>query len=356
MQEFHCATRIISGPDALRALENIRAQKALIVTDRFFLDNGTAKALADRLPDCECEVFADVLPDPEVGLVAEGCAKGQNADVILALGGGSVLDCAKAMSFFALKRPMLIAIPTTSGTGSEVTSFSILTHDGVKHPLVDDRLRPDWAILDESLLGSLPKSLIADTGMDLISHALEAIAAKNATPFTDALAFAALRTGLHLLPASYEGELAARGELHAAATMAGLSFDRAGLGMLHALSHALGGRFHVAHGRLNGVLLPAVMEFNAPASLHRYGEAARACGMECASDRMAFRSLSHQLKQLRRSLNLPGDLAQAGIPMNALAQSMDALVQAALNDPCMATNPITPTRDQLIALLEGIAQ
>lgn len=358
MQQFQCTTRLFCGPDALQALSQVNARRALIVTDRFFQQNGTAQRIAERLRACQCSCFAEVEPDPEVRLIARGCAKlnEAGADVLIALGGGSVLDCAKAMAFFGAHRPMLIAIPTTSGTGSEVTSFSILTHQGVKHPLVDARLRPDWAILDDSLLASLPPSLIADTGMDLISHALEALAAQQASPFTDALATGALRTALDALPGSFALDPARRGELHAAAAMAGMAFDRAGLGLCHALSHALGGKYHTPHGRLNAVLLPAVMEFNAPAAMHRYAYAARTCGMDYSNDQMAFRSLVTRLRHLRRNLRLPQTLAQAGIPASRLSACKDELAKAAAEDPCMAGNPIRPTHHQLTAILEAVSQ
>ncbi len=358
MQQFQCTTQLFFGADALSALAQVKSKQALIVTDRFFWENGTAQRIAEKLTDCQCRFFTEVLPDPEVRLIAKASAEfmESEATVIVALGGGSVLDCAKAIAYFAKTRPMLIAIPTTSGTGSEVTSFSILTHDGVKHPLVDDSLRPDWAILDESLLSSLPPSLIADSGMDLISHAIEAVAATNASPFTDALAIGALNTALRLLPRSFGGDATQRGAIHAAATMAGMAFDRAGLGACHALSHALGGHFHVAHGRLNAVLLPAVMQQNLPAALVRYADAARACGIHYSNDQMAFRNLLQQLKQLRRTLNLPQTLAQAGIDAAQLMAHRTALAKAAMEDPCMKTNPIVPTVSQLEQLLEAVCQ
>ncbi len=358
MEQFDCNTRLFFGPGALEILGQVPGERALIVTDRFFFENGTAAQIGSLLPCPQISYFCDVLPDPEVSLAAQATAQleSEKAQVLVALGGGSVLDCAKAMAYFAKTRPMLIAIPTTSGTGSEVTSFSILTHEGVKHPLVDPSLRPDWAILDDCLLKTLPASLAAETGMDLISHALEAVAAKGANPFTKALSFLALDLAMGQLPQSVEGDVSVRGEIHYASTMAGLAFDRAGLGLCHALSHALGGRFHVAHGRLNGILLPLILQFNAPAALHSYAEAARACGHGYANDQMAFRSLLQQLKQLRRRLKLPQTLTQAGISSTALSQHRSSLAQATLKDPCMTGNPILPTLAQVEALLEEAAQ
>lgn len=358
MEQFYCTTRLFFGPDALQALNTVKAARAMVVTDRFFSEHGMAQRIGKMLPGCQVSYFDGVLPDPEVSLVAEATAQLEKsrATVLLALGGGSVLDCAKAMAYFTPKRPMLIAIPTTSGTGSEVTSFSILTHNGIKHPLVDESLRPDWAILDESLVSTLPPTLVADAGMDLLSHVMEAIAAKNASPFTDALSCHALDTALHLLPRSFAGDASVRGSIHAAAAMAGMAFDRAGLGLCHALSHALGGRFHVAHGRLNAVLLPAVMQFNAQAAIACYAKAARACGIGYANDQMAFRSLLQQIRQLRRTLKLPQTLAQAGISPSQLHPHTGELVTAAMEDPCLSGNPIQPTPQQLKDLLEAVSE
>ena len=358
MEQFYCKTRLFFGPDALQALNTVKAARAMVVTDRFFSKNGTSERIGKMLPGCQVSYFDGVLPDPEVSLVAQATARLEKSEatVLLALGGGSVLDCAKAMAYFAKKRPMLIAIPTTSGTGSEVTSFSILTHNGIKHPLVDESLRPDWAILDDSLVATLPPSLIADAGMDLISHAVEAIGAKNASPFTNALSYHALGAALPLLPRSFWGDVSVRARIHAAATMAGMAFDKAGLGLCHALSHALGGRFHVAHGRLNAVLLPAVMQFNAPAAINRYAESARACGIGYANDQMAFRSLLQQIRQLRRTLKLPQTLAQAGISPTQLHQHMGDLTNAAMEDPCLSGNPVQPAQQQIKELLEAVSE
>ena len=147
----------------------------------------------------------------------------------------------------------MVAVPTTSGSGSEVTDFAILTHNGVKHPLVDPRLRPDVAILDEELLMGLPKSLIADGGFDVIAHAVEAFVARDAGTITDCFAREAFCTAYAALPASYAGRKEVRLKVHRAATMAGIAFTQAGLGLCHAMSHALGGMFHLPHGRLNAI-------------------------------------------------------------------------------------------------------
>lgn len=346
MHIFSLPTRLVYGADALSVLKEWQGQTALLVTDPYFTKNGTAQRLLSGFSP-ESRVFSEVTADPSVALAAKGARLLEECRprVLLALGGGSAIDCAKGMLAVSETEAELVAIPTTSGTGSEVTSFAILTHEGVKKVLVEERLRPKMAILDETLLQSLPSSLIADAGMDTLCHALEAAAAKKATPFSDALAISALNTVLSLLPASFEGDKGVRGEVHCAACMAGIAFDHAGLGACHALSHALGGRFHLPHGRLNAVLLPQVLEFNLQKNLALYNRLAKACGLSSA------RGLVFAVRRLRRQLKLPQSLTGAGIPREQLLQELSSLCETALADPCTASNPRSPTRADYAAIL-----
>lgn len=301
------------------------------------------------------ETFFQVKPDPTAELAAQGTAVVQafKPDAVVALGGGSAMDCAKAMVYFSGQKVAFAAIPTTSGSGSEVTDFSILTHDGVKHPLVDDALLPDMAILDGDLLATLPKSLIADAGYDILAHALESYVAKNAGVISRALAAEAVEITCRLLPDSFAGDTAVRQDIHLAATMAGVAFSQAGLGLCHAMAHALGGRFHIPHGRLNAILLPAVVEANAAANAH-YAQLARAAGIGGAADTVAVRNLKNTLIRLRKELRLPSTLAQAGIPPRQVREATDSLVQAALADPCCATNPVTPDSAMVRKVLQQV--
>jgi alcohol dehydrogenase class IV len=264
------------------------------------------------------------------------------------------MDCAKAMAYFSGLSLRLIAVPTTSGSGSEVTDFSILTHEGVKHPLVDEKLRPDVAILDSDLLTSLPLKLIAETGFDLISHAVEAWAATGAGMFSDALALSALKTAITLLPRSFAGDSTVRGSIHCAATMAGIAFSSAGLGLCHALAHALGGEFHIPHGRLNAILLPAVVEHNAEKALGRYASLARQLGLSAGADSIALRALKNALIRLRRELGLPDTLAAAGVDPGQVRKKMELLVNATLSDPCCNTNPVKPEAANIRRILQGV--
>ncbi len=351
MQAFDAKTRILTCADGAKAVEELHLRRLLVVSDPYFVQNGTAQRLARAEA---VEIFGEVAPDPSVTLAAKGAALVQRfrPEAILALGGGSAMDCAKAMAYFSGLAPRLIAMPTTSGSGSEVTNFAILTHEGVKHPLVDDSLRPSLAILDGGLLGAMPPKLIADGGFDLISHALEAIAATGAGKISDALALDAFCTALDALPKSFAGDTSVRLEVHTAATMAGLAFSSAGLGLCHALAHALGGEFHVPHGRLNAILLPWVLEANAPAAGARYASLARRAGLSAGNDAVALRALKNALVRLRQRLQLPESLCKAGVSPQALREKEGALVAAALADPCCDTNPVKPTEAMVRRILQ----
>ena len=341
MTHFCCKTRIVSGRGAIEALKTLGAQRLFLVTDPFFAQNGVAERVARQAGAEQVEVFSQVAPDPDVALAAAATARVQTfkPDVLVALGGGSAMDLAKAMVYFSGRKVQLVAIPTTSGSGSEVTDFAILTHDGTKHPLVDPALVPDMAILDDGLLEKLPPNLVADTGFDVLAHCAEAFVAKGAGPVTDALAKEAFRQVLTNLEDSYRGKTEVRLEIHTAATMAGMAFSQAGLGLCHAMAHALGGRFHVAHGRLNAILLPAVISANAYAASSRYAALARAVGLGGSADTVAVRNLKNALVALRKRLGLPESLSEAGVAPRAVWEEKEALVATVLGDPCCKTNP-----------------
>ena len=342
MEEFSCKTRILSGAGTVAALGHLGAKKLFLVTDPYFMKNGTAKRLAEVSKCKEYEIFDKVSPDPTVELAAEGTAKLRSfhPDLLVALGGGSAMDLAKAMAYFAKIDCTFAAIPTTSGSGSEVTDFAILTHDRVKHPLVDQRLRPDIAILDSDLLQELPKGLIAETGFDVLCHAVESYVAKEAGTMTDLLAREAFSSAFAALPASYAGNRSVRLKVHLASTMAGLSFTQAGLGLCHAMAHALGGRFHIPHGRLNAILLPSVIGVNANVCGKKYAELARAAGLGGSAETIALRNLKNGLIRLRKELELPQTLVQAGVDPRSLWRSVDEIVEATLADPCCKSNPM----------------
>ena len=355
--EFSCKTKIVSGAGTVGYLKNLGSRKLFLVADPYFAENGTAQKILNLSGAAEYRLFSKISPDPSVELAAEGTAqvKEFQPDTVVALGGGSAIDCAKAMVYFSGVAVRFVAIPTTSGSGSEVTDFAILTHGQVKHPLVDEKLRPDVAILDSDLLQKLPKSLIADTGFDVLCHALEAFVANGASAFTDALARDAFTVAYAHLPASFAGQLAVRGKIHQAATMAGIAFTQAGLGLCHALAHVLGGAYHLPHGRLNAILLPAVIGCNAHVCGSKYAVLARAAGFSGAADTVAVRNLSNGLVSLRRQLGMPANLQEAGVDPRQLWHKTPELVRSVLADPCCQQNPM-PVEDYMVRrILEAVS-
>lgn len=354
LEGFFCGTNIHSGPGAVGCLGKLAAGRLLVVTDPFFHKNGTAQRLAQLAKPTACEYFHKITPDPTATLAAEGAAvvRSFGPDAVLALGGGSAMDCAKAMVYFSETEVPLIAIPTTSGSGAEVTDFAILTHDGIKHPLVDSKLRPTHAIIDPDLVESLPRKLIAEGGFDMLTHAVESFTARNATPFSDALALSAFRTGIEDLHSSWQADQAARAKVHHAATMAAVAFNNSGLGVCHALSHSLGGQFHLSHGLLNAILLPAVID---QTDCPKYALLAKLAGIEGASQTIAKRNLVTALTRLRKTLHLPGTLAEAGISPDQLQPQLERILTAALEDPCCATAPQAPTRQYLHRIMQRVA-
>lgn len=349
MEEFQLNTKIVSGPGAIGVLGQEKARRVFLVTDPFFVKNGMADRVVRAAGAESWEIFDGVQPDPSVELAARGTARLKvfGPDLLIALGGGSAMDCAKAMAYFSGTDAPLAAIPTTSGSGSEVTDFAVLTHGQTKYPLVDKRLQPVLAILDSDLLDELPPGLIADTGFDVLTHAVEGFTASNAGTIPDLLAQDAFRTAFACLPASYAGDRSVRLRLHMASTLAGIAFSRSGLGLCHAMAHVLGGRFHIPHGRLNAILLPAVISGNAPAAQAKYARLARAAGLGGSADTVALRNLKNGLIRLRKDLGLPQTLSQAGAPPAQVWAATGEIVEAVLADPCCKTNPV-PVEDYLV--------
>ncbi len=350
MTTFHCPTKIFTGEHALDALKDCKAARVLVVTDGYFSKIGKALEIGKMVPGAEVKIFDKVLPDPTAELAAEGAAlcRTFQPDLLIALGGGSPMDCAKAIRMASGLSMTFYAIPTTAGSGSEVTSFSVLTKDGVKHPLVDGSLRPDAAILDSGLLESLPASLVADTGMDLLAHCVEAMAATNRSGFTDAMAFHGTMTAMTELPSAYSGDRQARGKLLEAATMAGMAFDNAGLGLCHAAAHVLGGAYHLPHGRLCAMLLPHVMTVNTSA---QYFRLAKLCGLSAATERLTLRNLTAAIVRLRSSLGMPATLRQAGVDPADIME----LIPLVLADGCCKTNPVSVTETMVKQVLQAVS-
>lgn len=347
METLALGTRLIWGEDALDALEELKGQRVLVVSDRFWMENGTAEEIARRTGADKTALFGEVSGEPDLKLVARGVVALERSDaqVVVALGGGSAMDCAKALGWCAGRKVRLWCIPTTAGTGSEVTAFSVLTDSekGVKYPLVDQSLIPETAVLDKAFLAGVPREITAYTALDVLTHAVEAYVAKGADPFTDALAEYAAANAYRHMPAAVEGDLQARGELLMCSTLAGIAFNRAGLGVCHALAHSLGARLHAPHGKVNGLLLPRVIEANAaePVTAKRYARLAGLLGLSPNA-----RALAGAVKRLGRRLGLPETLKGT---VDAAAVAKDA--QA---DFCIAGNRKAFTDIELEHIILGV--
>lgn len=367
MDQFSLKTKIVMG-DALADLA-AGYHKVFIVTDHFMAESGMVKYVTERLDKggTEYQIFSDVHPDPDIGTIAKGVGSIQDfqPEAVVAFGGGAALDAAKATVYFArrqagLSEVVFIAIPTTSGTGSEVTSFSVITdpEKEIKYPLIDDSLLPDVAVLDPQLTASIPPKISADTGMDVLTHAVEAYVSTGHNDFTDALAEKSIRlVNSHLLSVFLHPEdMRAHQGMHNASCLAGLAFNAAGLGLNHGMAHALGAMFHIPHGRANAILLPYVMSFNASVdgspteTTARYAQIAGLVGMETINDRQAAVSLIRWTRRLADKLKMPATLRDAGVDEKAFEEALPKIAAAAIADRCNGTNPRPCTEEQAAEL------
>ena len=377
MYKISYKTELHVGKGALQQLSHYKNEHILVVADPFLKTSGTLDTILANFDDSnDIVVFTDIVPDPPIETVVAGIksAGDKPISIVLSIGGGSAIDASKAMYYFAKKQgafseAILIAIPTTSGTGSEVTDFSVITDadKGTKYPLVTSEILPDVAILDADLVMSLPSNITADTGMDVLTHAIEAYVSTEATDFSDALAEKAIKLVFEYLPKAYKNgqDVEAREKMHAASTLAGMAFNTAYLGINHSLAHAAGAKFHVPHGRLNSILMPHVIQYNAGIEFNnrnrqatdktvasRYQDIAKLLGCSASSPVSGVRQLVEAIKKLQRKLEMPTSLREYGVKADAFAQYKVEISEAALHDGCTPTNPRVPTAEELLKVLE----
>jgi len=397
-QWFRVPSETYFNAGALDGLRTLQAQTAVIVTDAPTEARGVIDEVRRHLPCQTLHVIGDVEPEPGEASV---CARAElldrlRPDLIVAVGGGSVLDAAKAMRLFhehpeltlrelalpfldarkrvahypqQAHRVRLAAVPTTAGTGSEVSPAAVLTAGARKLTLVDYTLVPDVAVVDPTLTVSMPPELTADTGIDALTHALETYVSIFASPYTDAFCLQAIHLILDALPRACAdgGDLRARTDMANAATLAGLAFSNAFLGVNHALAHAVGARFGIAHGRANGVFLPHVLRYNAaiPAKFmpapgysayvapEKYAQIAWVLGLGGRGEGAARERLFARVDELLRSVGIPRSLQAAGIPQDAWTDALPDLCRAAFADPSGRTNPRMPLLAELHQLLQA---
>ena len=378
MKRFKLKTDIIFGNDALGVLKTIASDSAVLFTDAFMVSSGTADAVKAYMTACkQITVFSDVKPDPPVELISKAVkfVMDVNADTVFALGGGSAIDAAKSTLMIIRehygKNIKLIAIPTTSGTGSEVTQFSVITDTaaGKKLPLVDESMLPEIAVLDAELVKSVPPAITADTGFDVLTHALEAYISTEANDFSDALAEKAVELVADNLVAVYKNgaDLDARAKMHTASCLAGIAFNEVSLGINHGIAHALGAQFHIPHGRANAMLLPHVLYFNAELDIKfcvkndcktadKLEMLARRLGYPANSPDIGVRNMIQRIKEFQRILKIPTTLGDAGVTKSQYEKVKDFIIESALNDACTATNPRKASPKDVEGILEKIAK
>ncbi|MFO8069439.1 MAG: bifunctional acetaldehyde-CoA/alcohol dehydrogenase [Alkalibacterium sp.] len=399
MQWFKLPPKVYFERNSVQYLAKMpNIKKAFIVTDPMMVELGYVDRvlyhLRNRPEYVHCEIFSEVEADPSKDTVLKG-AKAMAAfepDVIIALGGGSPMDAAKGMWLFyehpdtdfngikqkfmdirkrVYKFPTLgekaqfVAIPTTSGTGSEVTPFAVITdtETQTKYPLADYELTPDVAIIDPQFVMTVPKVVTADTGMDVLTHAIEAYVSNMANDFTDGLAIKAMQLVFEYLPTAYNNgsDELAREKMHNASTLAGMAFANAFLGINHSLAHKLGAQFHIAHGRANAVLLPHVIRYNAkmptkfvafPKYEHfiadeRYAQISKALGLPAKTTQEGVESLIKAIYDLAKELNIPMSLKENNINSKDFEEVVDAMADRAFEDQCTNANPKLPLVTEL---------
>ena len=383
---------------ALPELKEMKKKKAFIVTDRVLAELGYVDKITKVLDEngIDFRVFSEVAPDPTLAIARKGAEamRSYNPDVIIALGGGSPMDAAKimwvlyehpeanfhdlAMTFMDIskriypfpkmgQKAMMVSIPTSAGTGSEVTPFAVITDEqsGVKYPLADYELTPDMAIVDAELMMNMPKGLTAASGIDALVHAIEAYVSVLASEFTNGLALEAIRLVFKYLPQAYnEGttNVKAREKMAHASTIAGMAFANAFLGICHSMAHKLGAEHHIAHGVANGILIDHVIRFNAvdnprkqasfpqykyPNAKWRYAKIAEYLNLGGKNDDEKVENLIKAIQNLKKQINLPSTIAECGVTKEAFYSTLDSMTEDAFDDQCTGANPRYPLMSEL---------
>ena len=369
MKSFLVPPQISFGPNSLDYLGTLQGERAMLVTGgssmkKFgFLDRAEKHLTQAGL---SCKIIDGVEPNPSVKTVLRGKEEmlAFKPDWIIAIGGGSALDAAKIMWVFyehpelnfediidvfsipkLRNKARFIAIPSTSGTASEITAFSVITDSEkkIKYPLVSPEIIPDIAIVDPEIPATMPSHITANTGMDVMAHAIEAFVSINASDYTDPLALRAIEMVFEYLPlAVADGKnLKAREKMHNASTLAGMAFSNASLGIIHSLAHKIGGELHIDHGLANAILLPYVIQFNYQAAAEKFSVIEKTLGID---------SLANAIRELNQKINIPAnfkDIDWLEITADYFEEIVDRMAQNALQDPCTLTNPLQPTVEDM---------
>jgi len=371
MAVFQVKTKTIHGENSLSYLKQIKNKRIWIICDPFLATGEGMQRLKGQLDASNAiSIFSDVVPDPPIAQVAKGVtlAGDNKAEIMIAFGGGSAIDTAKGIYYFskllnAVRVEQFIAIPTTSGTGSEVTQATVISDPvaKAKYPLFNAEMIPDVAILDPVLCTTVPPTTTANTGMDVLAHAIEAYVSTRATNYTDALAEKSAYLALTHLVACYNNgaSLKDRDGMHDASTLAGMAFNCSNLGLNHSIAHQLGAQFNLPHGLANAMLLGPVMKFNATHSnkaKEKYAHLAKVCGVATQADSMetGIRLLDQKIIEMMHQMGVAKTLTEAGIRSEQVLHVMDEMVSNTLKDACFATNPVRATRQDIENIIKTI--
>lgn len=379
MQRFTIPRDVYFGENALEHLKSVKGTKAmLVIGSQRLIKDGTVPKIQELLKkaNVETSVFSGIENDPSVSTVMNG-VKAMNdfaPDLIIGIGGGSPIDAAKAMWIFyeypeftfeeatkpfnlpeLRQKAKFIAIPTTSGTGSEVTSFSVITNNetGIKYPIADYNITPDVAIVDTNLVQSMTPTLVANTGMDALTHSFEAYVSKARNPITDGLAMKSIEMTVDNLLNSFKGEEKARKDMHIAQCLAGMAFSNAILGIVHSMSHKTGKIFNVPHGLANAIYLPYVIKFNAKTAGAAYADIAKRLGLKGNTTDELVQSLIQLVKDFRIAMSMPTTLKEFGVSEEDFKSNLDKIAEGAVADACTGTNPREISIEEMKKLFES---
>ncbi|MEI0490900.1 1-propanol dehydrogenase PduQ [Brachyspira intermedia] len=376
MIEFILNTKIISGHNALLELDFSKSKRVSIFTDNNMLKIGACDSTIELMKknNIDYEIFSDIEPDPSFEIVIKCLSKilTFESDTIIAIGGGSVIDTAKSVIYFALeinkrmpsdlKKPFFIAVPTTSGTGSEVTSYAVITdkENHQKVPLLSNKMLPDIALLDSQFTLTVPPRITAETGMDVMTHAFESYVSVNSSPFTMPYSeYAIIGVFNNISKAVHDGkDVKARIAMHELSCTAGIAFNNAGLGLIHAMAHALGGRFSQPHGRANAILMPYVIEYNAmhcKKSAAKYAKIITLLNVKNIDDDItASKILKSLILELNKTIGINEKITDYGVDKTEFENAIDEMASNALKDVCILTNPVKPSLEDIKNLYRNL--
>lgn len=374
MSKLFLAGEVFHGPGSLSELKNLKGKKAMVVIGgNSVRNNGALDNTLAYLKEAgmETSVFDGVEPDPSIDTVLKGAEafRNFNPDWIIGLGGCSAIDAAKAMWIFYehpearfedMVKPFavpqlrnkahFVAIPSTSGTGTEMTGLAVITDNKteVKYPVVSYELTPDIAIVDGEICATMPANVTADTGMDALTHCVEAYVSNIEDNYADTFAkggtelvFANLKTAVE-----EPGNLAARQNMHDASCLGGFAFTNAWLGIVHSLAHQIGAKYHIPHGRANAILLPNVIRYNSKVT-DKYNDLAKMCGGDNAED------FAREVEDLRSKVGIPSSIRECGISEDEWKKNLDYITKNAMNDPCTGFNPRKPVAEELSKIYQA---